>query len=1487
MKGDFSWFDHRPLDNFTGVLEQQGRVRLDRDGNAADAIGRYLRTLVGRDTFGPGRVAVPAELSDSLRISAAATDGTSVSVTLRPGRVWVDGIPLHIGSAIDVEATYLPPPLQPQTGPQDIQAGTRDAVVLEVWEDSVSAFAEPVGLLEPALGGVDTTARVRVCYRLRLRRLAADQDCMTIRPSLQDDPAAIGRLTVTPAPAIAIAGDCPVEAGGGYSGDGHRLYCIEVAAPRGGGPRFVWSRLGGGLLGRGRYDSLAERVAITHNRAMLDAARVDGMLLQALGRDPASGCWRVAFEATATLGDDGIDLTDPAGSWPAAPGEQAVFRLWDGVGEIGDFVGGADLADGIRLDFAPLAAGGGNYREGDRWLFQARAAGTEFDPSEWPHNAPPQAPRYHRAALGILNWSGAPPVALGPQAIDDCRDSFPPLTDPQPCCTLTVGDGRSTHGDTDSIEAAIERLPASGGHICLLPGLHQTNAVIRQRANIRVAGCGKHSRVVPRPGSRDLPIFRVIDSECIELVDMEMIAIGGVGVLAEEVEDGALRQLTVRGNRMVACIRAVQVEGGSEVVVRDNRIRMLDRAGAGVAVYLAASDSRIEDNDIGVLPADATPVPPDDSPRPEDTPDPNDPCADQEVIYADIGFLVGFVEFVFGFTLTAVVPPPYRALGGVQVGAGSERVAVLDNRITGGAGNGVTLGGSHLAEADPDEDAGPLLQRVRLGRSVLRIGGTLVGPDGRPAEGVVLQMTPPDGNPRSFTSGAGGQFAIDGSGQGGTHQFAPVSAGIGVDAAEVVDTVDFGNGSMVILRIRLNRQATGPDPRLAFVYAIRIEDNRITGMGLNGIGIPPALGVLGGEPEPGRGVGAPNDRLTAAASAPRFSNARAAAVNPMLALLGHPALDLTILNNRITGNLRTPFSAAMRDAARVSGLGGISLGLVETLTIAGNLVEDNGRRHIDPVCGVFVLYGEQVEITDNLIRDNGRFVEVDDPVVAGMRGGVVGAFASVGIDDFGAADNRGSLTVKPALRVHDNVVQHPQGRTLTLLTAGPVSIVANHLTAERTGPEALDLLAGAVMAIGLSGIGGLPSGGYLLQANQITLGPDSSAFSAVALAAGQDLGIDANQVDALQRGLPVGSQALMMNTLVFARSIRATGNRFREQRRPPGTALQVSLVALSTEMNVTSSNQGDHCLFAFDQSSPPRLVNAGNLVFDDALCRPLRSAAVGVARNPVLGTANLASLEFVGGLAPPDGEGRTYASGLDQTLAGLNAHRDERLAAAVEYKTANAALLANEVARLEARPLVRTDILNANRARLNTIGRDLERLRSAGEITATRPVAPADDGGQVIQGRVTDSNGKGLLQAAVQLSDERGNRVDAVDPVRTDSNGSYLLALDRGLRAELAERLGRGATLVATLEGARVEPLRSALFRLEQQAVLVEDIRFTLPADARPIVPGGDQRTPDPLGERELVRPVLTTADARGAASGRIAPLLRGAVKRKPAGDAQ
>ena len=171
--------------------------------------------------------------------------------------------------------------------------------MLEVWEESVSAFQEPTDLLEPALGGPDTTERSKICAAVKLMRLGPNDDCSAVAAAY-DDFDAKGRLTVTPGPAIVIPGDCPVEAGGGYTGFEHYLFRIEVAEPLGGEARFKWSQFNGGLVGRGRFVAGAAgtgTLTITANDQMINHCGLDRFYLEALARDPIFGCWRVVASA--------------------------------------------------------------------------------------------------------------------------------------------------------------------------------------------------------------------------------------------------------------------------------------------------------------------------------------------------------------------------------------------------------------------------------------------------------------------------------------------------------------------------------------------------------------------------------------------------------------------------------------------------------------------------------------------------------------------------------------------------------------------------------------------------------------------------------------------------------------------------------------------------------------------------------------------------------------------------------------------------------------------------------------------------------------------------------------------------------------------------------------------------------------------------------------------------------------------------------------
>src|SRR3954463_14844178 len=131
MRGDLSTRYHGPDSTFDGVLFQQGRVFLDRDGNAQTAITSEWQDLAGRDVIGPHVLGVPGDDPDAFRIEQATLAAGEVTLTVHPGHAWADGMLVRLEDVPPVtrRAPYLGPPIQdPQAAPP--VAGDRDAVIL-------------------------------------------------------------------------------------------------------------------------------------------------------------------------------------------------------------------------------------------------------------------------------------------------------------------------------------------------------------------------------------------------------------------------------------------------------------------------------------------------------------------------------------------------------------------------------------------------------------------------------------------------------------------------------------------------------------------------------------------------------------------------------------------------------------------------------------------------------------------------------------------------------------------------------------------------------------------------------------------------------------------------------------------------------------------------------------------------------------------------------------------------------------------------------------------------------------------------------------------------------------------------------------------------------------------------------------------------------------------------------------------------------------
>jgi photosystem II stability/assembly factor-like uncharacterized protein len=157
MHGDFSRLPARPR-RYDGVYLQQGRMLLDADWNEQTDLTRARLEEALADLVGTGS-------PDRGGVVHANDDGT---VELRWGRIHVDGAQAHLlpddelaptaaAFVYEHQADYPQPPPRPD-GPH--------VLYVDVWDRDLGVLEDP-DLLEPALGGADTTRRSRTVAQVK------------------------------------------------------------------------------------------------------------------------------------------------------------------------------------------------------------------------------------------------------------------------------------------------------------------------------------------------------------------------------------------------------------------------------------------------------------------------------------------------------------------------------------------------------------------------------------------------------------------------------------------------------------------------------------------------------------------------------------------------------------------------------------------------------------------------------------------------------------------------------------------------------------------------------------------------------------------------------------------------------------------------------------------------------------------------------------------------------------------------------------------------------------------------------------------------------------------------------------------------------------------------------------------------------------------------------------------------------------------------
>ena len=112
----------------------------------------------------------------------------------------------------------------------------------------------------------------------------------------------------------------------------------------------------------------------------------------------------------------------------------------------------------------------------------------------------------------------------------------------------------------------------------------------------------------------------------------------------------------------------------------------------------------------------------------------------------------------------------------------------------------------------------------------------------------------------------------------------------------------------------------------------------------------------------------------------------------------------------------------------------------------------------------------------------------------------------------------------------------------------------------------------------------LPRAYTMFNDNQSRTGAANSSATCHIIATLDDLAYQNNQS---YSDRPDG---VWSNAFLSALTVRATGTRLVEA----GPKTLLSLLTLGSRMNDTSLNQGDHCIVAVDQNSPPATVQLGN-----------------------------------------------------------------------------------------------------------------------------------------------------------------------------------------------------------------------------------------------------------------------------------------------------
>lgn len=1320
-----------PKKRYAAVGMQLGRVLVDDDFNEAERIRIEEEREVNLDVIGP--VGTP---DDGFKIVNGSVSGQKINFDIAAGTLYLGG--LRVWNPHAVKYLLQPDWLQQGTGDQPTLVNNRvDLVYLEAWQQPVTAV-EDSELFEVALGGPDTSDRLRTMWRVHVATGVAGDDCpdawATVVSGWTAD--ALGTVDANAERVVdtklqvtytaGVPGDlCTPAIAAGYLGaenqtirvqlrdDSTLTWGLDNAAPvyratlsKGPNPAdrtvltlATFPRDEVHWPTAGQIVEILPWSAVLYNNEKL-AEEVGHLARVETSYDPTT---HKLVIADADAPPSGFGEAWTTRSDAGALGTEYVFvRVWNR---------GDDQLSPLSIPYTPgtpvdltntglrVTITGTSFVTGDHWVIAARPkTPTEVVPWELEAGRRVHGTRRFYAPLALIRWNANGTFEL----LHDCRPFFLPLTRLRGCCTYTVGDEVSSFGQFKKIQDAINALPAEGGKVCVLPGTYEELVLLWNRHDVTIEGCGPRSRIRPPArvpwnvvvvGGHDITI-RDLAVECGDAFGVVLFNATKSGNQPTALSDAAfgdfgrglarirLENLTIRARGRSAILSV----GGFDVIIRgceilagplENVIVPGSDLGKWPAIFSFANDLVVEDNRI-LASNESASLP---------------------------GAQTGGGQLTFTRT----------AMGGIQIGGGSRRIDIRRNLIEGGNGDGVTLG-SWAWVQDPNTAPDEQDDNWNWWDSIT----ITINEEGC----IEIDWDPQPGNP-------------------GEEDWVALSMGD--------------------------------------VFDVTITDNRIRRMGKGGVGVT------------------------------RFFDLREA--DQIIAVHG-----LAIHDNRIEKCLRLPIPEVPENLGQFAAQGVITLAEVDALTMHGNELRDNGRRHTDPVCGVFAMVSTGVVIEHNAIVDNAPFIATNEPVRPGWRGGVVLPHA-IAPSTLYALPGTGTAPIpirrqsgEPGVRICDNVIVVPEGRCITIVGQGPMSIGDNHLTTR--GPALADFaqiqsgngqMPGTLIGF-LDALGGIAvlvfnagqsnesnsqqiisygeladqdmeprpgldrrpptaaSGNVLFEGNHVNVdllrAPGSLILSTVALVSRDDVMAESNAIE-----VDRGDDQILMTLVAQAVSARVQGNRVKESFLDLPLYYNGLSIFSQGVINMINGNQTTRCIAGIGVLN---LIAANQTMLDVWFpARDLCADAAGMA-------VDVSDVRF---------KGRPGKEAVHPTHKAMYAAFDlgdgmmrSQAREALRYQAARTANATRELARTRATAKHDGAAIAAAEARRAERAAGLDRANVAAARAAIPAVQPPTDAA-VVHGLVTDRNGHLARGLDVRVVDRAGH---VVGKATTDTRGYFRLTLGGG-----------------------------------------------------------------------------------------------------------